>query len=215
MEYAYSIVDFFEKGGLFMYPIAVVLVLTLAIALERFLFLWKATRENSRFWSDLSAQLKVGNFSEAEQMTAGSKVAAARVLNGGFEQRRVDPRRSELEQAVEDGLLEILPTIERRTHYLATFSNVATLLGLLGTVLGLITAFSALGSADPVEKANMLSAGISEAMSCTAFGLMVAIPALLLHSWLQSKTMTLIDSLEAVSARFVRLGSGQTMALAA
>lgn len=215
MEYLQSIVDFFERGGLFMYPIAVVLVLTLAIALERFAFLWKTTRENSRFWSDLSAHLTAGNFSEAEYMASHSQVATARVLQSGFQQRRLNPRRSEVEQAVEDGLMEILPTIERRTHYLATFSNVATLLGLLGTVLGLITAFSALGSADPIEKANMLSAGISEAMSCTAFGLMVAIPALLLHSWLQSKTMALIDSLEAVSARFVRLGSGADGAMAA
>ena len=106
--------------------------------------------------------------------------------------------------------MEVLPAIEKRTHYLATFSNMSTLLGLLGTVVGLIGAFAALGEADPTEKADLLSQGISEAMNCTAFGLMVAIPALILHAYLQSRTTELVDGLEGVAAKFVSVVCGRT-----
>src|SRR3546814_12652902 len=83
------------------------------------------------------------------------------------------------------------------------FSNMSTRLGLLGTVIGLIGAFAALGSADPTEKADLLSRGISEAMNCTAFGLVVAFPTLIVHAWLQAKTTELIDSLEAACTKSV------------
>jgi biopolymer transport protein ExbB len=203
MEPLSTISHFFEQGGAFMYPIAAVLALAIAITLERLVFLGKAIRENRRFWTQISPVLAKGELDNAEAMASRSKVAVARILSCGLEQSRIDDRRSEVEIATEEGLMELLPAIERRTHYLATFSNASTLLGLLGTVFGLISAFSALGGADPVEKANMLSAGISEAMSCTAFGLMVAIPTLLMHSYLQSRTTELIDTLESACSRFV------------
>ena len=99
-------------------------------------------------------------------------------------------------------MTEIMPHLEKRTHYLATFANLATLLGLLGTVSGLIHAFSAVATVNPAEKANLLSASISEAMNCTAFGLMVAVPFLFIQL-LQTKTAELIDSLEAASIKFL------------
>ena len=77
--------------------------------------------------------------------------------------------------------MEVMPELEQRTHYLATLANVATLLGLLGTIIGLIQAFTAVAAADPSEKADLLSASISVAMNTTAFGLVVAIPLLLLQ----------------------------------
>jgi len=100
-------------------------------------------------------------------------------------------------------MIEIVPQLEKRTHYLATLANVATLLGLLGTVSGLIHAFSAVATANPAEKANLLSASISEAMNCTAFGLMTAVPILVVHAFLQSKTTGLSDGLETVAIRFL------------
>ncbi|HEY0915982.1 MAG TPA: MotA/TolQ/ExbB proton channel family protein [Solimonas sp.] len=194
---------FFNSGGIFMYPIAITLALALAVAVERFFFLMRWRRDNRRLWSEVSPLLAQGDLAAAELLTASSDTAVAKILANGLAQTRIDSRRSELEIATEEGLMEVLPAIERRTHYLATFSNVATLLGLLGTVLGLIGAFAALGAADASQKADLLSAGISEAMNCTAFGLMVAIPSLLLHSWLQSRTGELVDSLESVCSRFV------------
>jgi biopolymer transport protein ExbB len=146
----------------------------------------------------------------AESLVAGSETAIGRNQPNGLAQSRVDRRRSEVEIATEEGLMEVLPAIEKRTHYLATFSNMSTLLGLLGTVVGLIAAFAALGEADPTEKADLLSKGISEAMNCTAFGLMVAIPTLILHAYLQSRTTELVDGLEGVAAKFVSVVCGRT-----
>ncbi len=104
---------------------------------------------------------------------------------------------------MEESLMEVVPRLEKRTHYLATFANLATLLGLLGTVIGLIHAFGAVATVNPAEKANLLSASISVAMNCTAFGLMTAVPILFLHALLQTKTTELIDSLEMASVKFL------------
>jgi len=104
---------------------------------------------------------------------------------------------------MEESLMDITPRLEKRTHYIATFANLSTLLGLLGTVIGLINAFAAVATVNPAEKANLLSASISVAMNCTAFGLMSAVPLLLIHAVLQTKTTELIDSLEMASVKFL------------
>jgi biopolymer transport protein ExbB/TolQ len=104
---------------------------------------------------------------------------------------------------MEESLMEVLPRLEKRTHYLATFANMATLMGLLGTIIGLIDAFTAVSNANPAEKAELLSSSISIGMNCTAFGLMVAIPLVLIHSLLQTKTTEIIDSLEMASVKFL------------
>src|SRR5262249_39478574 len=103
----------------------------------------------------------------------------------------------------QESMMEIIPQLEKRTHYLATFANLATLLGLLGTVSGLIHAFSAVASANPAEKANLLSSSISEAMNCTAFGLMTAVPILFVHAFLQSRTIQVVDGLETAAIKYL------------
>lgn len=210
MDLLSAIVTFFQKGGLFMYPIAIVLVLAVAITLERWVFLRRTEKENKKLWNDVHPLLSRGELEGAERMVQDSDTAIGRILSNGLAQSRAENKRSEVEIATEEGLMEVLPAIEKRTHYLATFSNISVLLGLLGTVIGLIGAFAALGSADPTEKADLLSAGISEAMNCTAFGLMVAIPSLILHSYLQSRTTALVDGLEGVCAKFVSTVCGRT-----
>jgi biopolymer transport protein ExbB len=112
-------------------------------------------------------------------------------------------RRDDVEKAMQESMMEIVPQLEKRTHYLATAANVATLLGLLGTVSGLIHAFAAVATVNPSEKANLLSASISEAMNCTAFGLITAVPVLVVHAYLQSKTMGLSDGLQTAAIRFL------------
>lgn len=210
MDLLSAIVTFFQKGGLFMYPIAIVLVLALAITLERWIFLRRTEKENKKLWNEVQPLLTRGELEGAERLVRDSDTAIGRILSNGIAQSRVENKRSEVEIATEEGLMEVLPAIEKRTHYLATFSNLSVLMGLLGTVIGLIGAFAALGSADPTEKADLLSAGISEAMNCTAFGLMVAIPTLMIHAYLQSRTTALVDGLEGVCARFVSTVCGRT-----
>jgi len=172
-----------------MFPIAIVLAIGLAIAIERWLYLSAQTKRNRK-------------------VTSQSGSAISRIAADGLQRRSVTRQRSDIESAMEEGLLEILPSIERRTPYLATFANVATLLGLLGTIIGLIGAFTAVANADPAEKATLLSLSISTAMNTTAFGLMVAIPLLLIHSLLQSKTSAIVESLEIAVVKFLNLMDG-------
>lgn len=203
MDFFATLLHFFQAGGFFMYPIALVLVCAVAITIERWLFLKRVQRENAALWNEIAPLVSQGDIESAARIAEGSETALARILGNGLVQARIENKRSEIEVATEEGLLEVMPALEKRTHYLATFSNMSTLLGLLGTVIGLIGSFAALGNADPAEKADLLSKGISEAMNCTAFGLLVAIPTLLLHSFLQAKTTELIDGLEAVAGKFV------------
>lgn len=210
MNFFSALVTFFQHGGTFMYPIALVLALATGVTIERWVFLRRTERENKKLWNDVQPLLARGELESAERLVKDSDTAIGRILSNGIAQSRADNKRSEVEIATEEGLMEVLPAIEKRTHYLATFSNMSVLLGLLGTVLGLIGAFAALGNADPAEKADLLAAGISEAMNCTAFGLMVAIPSLMLHAWLSSRTTALVDGLEGVCAKFVSIVCGRT-----
>jgi biopolymer transport protein ExbB/TolQ len=196
-----TVVSFFQEGGLFMYPIVIVLALGLAIAIERWLYLTMTTASNKAIWNKVAPYLKTGNISGAMQVTGKSKAAIAQIMTYGLNRVRSARRREDVEQAMEESLMEVMPRLERRTHYLATFANIATLLGLLGTIIGLINAFTAVAAANPAEKADLLSASISVAMNTTALGLMVAIPLLLVHTLLQTKTTEIIDSLEMASDR--------------
>ena len=102
---------------------------------------------------------------------------------------------------MEESMMEIIPQLEKRTPYIALGANVATLLGLLGTIVGLIQAFTAISNANPAEKADLLSASISVAMNTTAFGLLVAIPLLVAHSVVTAKAGQIVDSLEMASVK--------------
>jgi biopolymer transport protein ExbB/TolQ len=112
-------------------------------------------------------------------------------------------RREDIEKAMEESLIEVIPRLEKRTHYLATLANVGMLMGLLGTVIGLINAFAAVAAVNPAEKAALLSASISVAMNNTALGLGLAITLLLCHMYLETKTTELVDSLEVASIKFL------------
>ncbi len=165
MELYSGLVRFFQGGGGFMIPIAVVLVLGLAIAAERFIYLWNVGRRNRSLWSQITPLLQRGDFRAAVQLTSRSDSAIGQILNYGLARVASARRRDDIEKAMEESLMEVVPKIERRTHYLATFANLATLLGLLGTVFGLIHAFAAVATVNPAEKANLLSASISVAIS--------------------------------------------------
>jgi len=203
MDIYNTVVGFFQSGGLFMYPIVIVLALGVAIAIERWLYLSAARISNHRLWSKIQPALAKGDLIAVAMLTEKSKSAISHIFNYGLSRAKTSRRRDDVEIAMEEGLMETVPNLEKRTGYLATFANIATLLGLLGTIIGLIQAFTAVANANPSEKADMLSASISVAMNTTAFGLMVAIPLLLIYAVLQTKTTQLVDSLEMASVKFL------------
>ena len=200
-----TIVSFMQNGGEFMYIILFVFAIGLAIAIERFVYLSLIKSKNRTAWNQLLPILNQGNFRQALEYTSNSNSAIGRILGYGLSKIGTGRRHDDLEMAMEEGMMEVLPRLEKRTPYLATFANIATLLGLLGTIMGLIKAFTAVANVDPSEKANLLSASISVAMNTTAFGLMAAIPLLLMFTFLQTKTTEIVDSLEMASVKFVNL----------
>ena len=201
MNVFYSIVDFFGSGGLFMYPILVVFAVGVGIALERYVTLTMVTSKNKAVWDKVQPMLTNGEFEDAREMTSEDESTISQVLNMGLSLQGAVRRREDIEIAMEESMMEIVPRLEKRTGYVALASSIATLLGLLGTIMGLIQAFTAVANANPAEKADLLSASISVAMNTTAFGLMVAIPLLIIHAVLTNKTGDIIDSLEMATVK--------------
>mgnify|MGYP001825970141 FL=1 len=210
MDILNTVVSFFQSGGVFMYPIVLVLAVGIAIAIERYVYLTLVGAGNRRAWKRLMPLLESGKYDNARDYVLRSKTAMSRILGYGLNRARNSDSGEDVQMAMEEGLLEIVPRLEKRTHYLASFANIATLLGLLGTIMGLIEAFTAVSGADPADKANLLSASISVAMNTTAFGLMVAIPLLLVHAVMQTKTVELVDTLEMATVKMTNLITGRT-----
>lgn len=203
MEEIVTFIAGIRHGGFFVYPVFLIFVFGVAIAIERFIFLTAETQKNRSLWEDLVPHIGAGNFKKVLELTRNSKASIAIILNYGIARLANARRREDIEKAMDESMLEIIPRIEKRTHFLGALANVGMLLGLLGTVVGLISAFASIATANPAEKATLLAASISVAMNCTASGLICAITLLLSHMFLDSKTTGLIDSLEIASVKFL------------
>ena len=210
MDFIYSIIGFFVTGGPFMYPILIVFAVGTAIAVERYVTLTMVTAKNQSAWSKVQPALMNGDFDQAREMTTNDDSTISQLLSMGLARQGAVRRREDIEIAMEEGMMEIIPQLEKRTPYVGLASSIATLLGLLGTIMGLIQAFTAVANANPAEKADLLSASISVAMNTTAFGLMVAIPLLVTSSVLTSKAGAIIDSLEMASVKALNVISAKT-----
>ena len=199
------IVDFFQDGGIFMYPIMIVLALGVSIAIERYIYLTVIKRRNKSLLKKIIPLLQNGDFQAAYSETSKSNHAIGRMLSEGLVTMKATNDRDEIETAIEDSMMETIPQLEKRTHYLSMFANIATLLGLLGTIIGLNKAFTAVAAVDPALKGEILSTSISVAMNTTAFGLMTAIPLILIYTILQAKTTEIIVSFEMAVVKFLKL----------
>ncbi len=185
----------FEQGGWGMYPIAGALIFAIAIMLDRILMLYfKANIDKETFLRGLKKHIYTGDLDKAISYCAGQKrTPLVSVIKSGL--ISVPKGEEDVQAAMDEATLRESPRIEKRTGYLAMIGNVATLLGLLGTITGLIKCFGAVANANPADKAAILSQGISEAMNCTAFGLGVAIPSLVIYSVLQGRTQSMVDDI--------------------
>ena len=199
-----ALIQSFNEGGLFMYPILVVGLVTAAIVGERvYVLFFKALNRKDEFTREMRKLILSGNFVKAVKLANTENSPLSRIVKAGLLQvRRTD---DVIQSTMDEAALLEVPYLERRTGYLAMLSNVATLMGLLGTIVGLIHSFGAVAKADAATKSTLLAAGISEAMNCTAFGLIVAIPALLAYAMLQSRTQKCVDEINEGSVRIVNL----------
>lgn len=194
----------FHEGGLFMYFILVFAVATIGFIVERAIALYSKVKEPAAdFRQKILAHLPKGDYAAAAEAARNAQPVTA--LNGiietGCRLRANAVGEEELQARMDERLAEEISKIDRRTGFLAMFGNVSTLLGLLGTISGMITSFAAVASANPADRATMLSSGISEAMNCTAFGLLVAIPALVFYAIFQNRTDRIVTQLTQTTAQ--------------
>lgn len=200
-----EIARFFHEGGVFLYPIAVVLAIGMAISLERWLYLSREKIRNTKTFESFLHLLRTNDMEKMQLFTRDHTAPVSRIIGCGLDMMCVSRLRADIENAMGEGLLEAMPRLEVRTGYLAVLANIATLLGLLGTIIGLIMAFTAVADADPADKSRLLSQSISVAMYTTAFGLIAAIPLLLIHAVLQNKTAAIVRSIEMSAAKFLNV----------
>lgn len=205
MDFFNTIIKFIQDGGWIMFPILFVFSVGLGIAFERWFKLGSVRKANRIVWEKLHPVLEEGDFEKARELIGDDTSTVARLLNMGLARQGSVRRRDDIEIAMEESMMEIIPQLEKRTVYIALFANISTLLGLLGTVIGLIEAFTAVAHANPAEKADMLTGSISVAMNATALGLVSGIILLVAHVMITTKTGEIIDSLEMASVKTLNI----------
>ncbi|RMD95081.1 MAG: MotA/TolQ/ExbB proton channel family protein [Calditrichaeota bacterium] len=204
-----------DSGGFwFMVTLAVVAAVAVAIAIERTYYIIVRSNINApKFMAEIRKLVKAGEYKRALALCeAAPNKALPRVVSAGLrkvaESESVDFRT--IQNSVDEGTLEVIPKLQERTGFLAMIANVATLIGLMGTIWGLILAFRSVSVAgiDQAEKSRMLAAGISTAMNTTLLGLMIAIPSILIYTYLHNKTIKIIDEIDEHTVKLINLITG-------
>jgi biopolymer transport protein ExbB/TolQ len=195
----------FQDGGWGMYPIVLWSIITIGVIVERALYLYGSSINKEVFLATMQKCILAGDVAKAVKMCSAANAPLARIIQSGLV--KVNRPDEEVQSAMDEAALREIPKIASRTGYLALLANLAMLSGLLGTITGLIKSFGAVGgeSVDPSQKARILAEGISEAMNCTAFGLIVALTALIGYALLNGKTQELEDDINEASVQVLNL----------
>ncbi len=202
-----AVAAFYREGGLFMHAVLAIGMIVGAIIVERFIVLTKATRIDARSFTDgLVNHARRGDWNGARNAAMQSATPLARVAQAMVESGAQDEEA--LQRAADDATTLQLPDLSKRLSWLGLLANSATLIGLLGTITGLITAIAGVGEADAATRSAKLSAGISEALHCTAFGLTVAIPTLIVQGWFISRVEEIGDQIDQLA---IKLGKVMSM----
>jgi biopolymer transport protein ExbB len=201
----------FEGGGWGMWPILIISIVIVAIIVERAVYLIKATVDKDKLLTLLKSQVMSGNVQGAIKVCSGNPTPLTRIVQAGL--MKFNKSDHEVQAAMDEAALRELPLINKRTPYLAMLANLATLAGLLGTIMGMIKSFSSAANADASQKATKLAEGISEAMNCTAFGIFTALIGLIGFAVLQGKTQQLSDDINEVTVQVVNLVTSHRQAM--
>lgn len=210
-----AIAEAFRTGGMWMYIILAVSIFAIGIVIERFIFLFfKYSINAEAFMAQVQKLVMANNIDRAIKLcNAAPSAALPRVIKAGL--TRANKGEVEIQNAIEEATLEVVPKVQKRTASLSALANIATLLGLLGTIIGLIEAFEALEKATPENRQRLLARGIALAMNTTAFGLIVAIPTMVAHLILSGTTKKILDEIDMYSVKLENLlisrGKGGTV----
>jgi len=198
-------IKLFQDGGYLMFVNLGVLVFSLALICERlYMLLFRYRMDSKAFLAEIDKSIHAGNLEKAKRLCLNlPKPALPRVIQAALFHVRLGP--AAVSAAIEESMLEVVPMVTKRTGMLWAIANVATLIGLVGTVFGLIQAFAAVGVASPDDKARLLTQGIAHAMNNTAFGLSIALVCIIFHMILSNLTKGLVEGLELGSIKVANL----------
>ena len=200
----------FRDGGPFMYPILATSVFAAAIIIERLYFLAIKFGINDRaFLNKIQEYVRKGDPDGARNLCNNTPIP--KIVRAALECEGCSVR--DVQDAVDEAAMEVLPLVERRVHYLAMAANVATLLGLLGTIIGLMQSFNAVAGAEAAQKGAVLAKGIAIALNTTAYGLTVAIPCLFFYAFIQSRANNLVEQIDRVAVKMVNMVSSRGSAV--
>ncbi len=195
---------FMQEGGAFMWVILFVWGFGIAISLERFAkLMFRMDVDGPSFMNELQRYVLSNDIQGAIRICSGSKAMLPKVLKSGL--KRSTQQSEQIQNALDATALEVIPKVELRLNYLGLIANIATLLGLLGTISGLIQSFAAVASADPAQKAELLATGISKAMNTTYLGLLAAITIMVVHTFLAAKSDKIIGEIDEYSVKLMDL----------
>lgn len=200
-----AIAEAFRTGGIWMYIILAVSIFAIGIVIERFIFLFfKYSINAEAFMAQVQKLVMANNIDRAIKLcNAAPSAALPKVIKAGL--TRANKGEVEIQNAIEEATLEVVPLVQKRTASLSALANIATLLGLLGTIVGLIEAFEALEKATPENRQKLLARGIALAMNTTAFGLIIAIPTMIAHLILSGTTKKILDEIDLYSVKLENL----------
>jgi biopolymer transport protein ExbB/TolQ len=199
------------SGWVFMWILLVVAGFMIAIAIERMHYIYLVSSINAaKFMAQVRQLGAAKDFKRAIALCKSlrDKALPKIVLAGLVKASKMkNPNFRAIQNAVDEGTLEVIPKLQSRTNYLAMIGNIATLIGLMGTIWGLILAFRSVSAPgiDVAEKSRLLAHGISVAMNTTLFGLAVAIPSILAYTVLHNKTTRIIDEIDEHTVRLINL----------
>lgn len=201
-----SLTEAFVHGGIWMYIVLAVAIFVAVIAIERTVQLFfNFNIDKEKFVNNVERSILAGDLNGAVNYCSDRKSPLNNIVKAGIIAVMNKGKDAEVQTAMDVAALREIPKIERRTPFLPLLANVATLIGLLATVWGLITSFQGVAGVDPAQKSALLAKGVSEAMLGTAFGLVVAIPALVIGAFLTSKTQQIIDDIHEISVATLNL----------
>lgn len=201
MEIIQSLTTFMNDGGIFMWVILLCWIFGLSISFERSASLFLYDTRSKGLMAQIKKFLIENKLQDAIALCSNKKSLLPQILKSAL-QRANYPKES-IQDAVEASYLELAPKVNKRLSYLELVANISTLIGLLGTIFGLIESFSAVSSASAAEKSKLLAMGISKAMNTTALGLISAISIMVVYTILSNKSEKILGEIEEHSAKLV------------
>jgi biopolymer transport protein ExbB len=193
----HSLANAFNAGGPFMWVILMVFAVACTVVVDRLIFYFIICQPNGvRLVAEVAKALNAGDIEKAKKAVSQRRAPMNMLMQTAIERFGSAMTFDDIQKGVDQAAIREMPRMTQRLNYLSLFANIGTLLGLLGTIFGLQEMFSSLAAVEAEKKAAMLASGIAQAMNATAFGLIVAVPCMVMYTMLYNKQQQITKDLD-------------------